>query len=583
MTGARASMNNRIRHGLLAALLCLGFVVPGLAQDLPASFERQSLYVPVRDGTRLAMNVYRPVRDGAVIDAPLPVVFVFTPYRARYRNANGEIVELSQGSMGINRMLAAGYVIAQADVRGKGASFGARRGFQDRIEAQDGYDLVQWLADQPWSNGIVGMVGCSYVGGTTVHVASTQPPALKAIFTGATDLDKFDFVRRGGITAQFNTRPDEPLSDDLMSVPVDADTDGRLLRDAVAEHAGNTPMAPLWYGMPFRDSYSPLTDSRYWEEVGPYTYLDAIRESGIATYFWSNLQDEPTSQVILLAENLDGRLLVGPGSHCQPPPDFDLGGEVLRFMDYHLKGIDNGFGDQPRTTLWVENAPEGQHWKRGDFLPGEQSRHVPWYFSDNNTMADDPANNGGLQVAPAGRAQQAFTVNYDVGNGEYFSFWAAPQDANGLTYTTAALAAPLHLEGYPVAHVNLAADREDVNVFVYLEEVAPDGTVTMLSMGRLAASYRALSEPPYAMLGLPYHSGLEADNAPLVPGQPVTLDIALMPVSRIIPAGHRLRFNLAGADARQRNLNDIRQDPAPVITLVLGGATGSRMDLPVLE
>lgn len=552
------------------------------AQETP-DFERQSLYVPVRDGTRLAMNVYRPVRDGAVINSPLPVIFVFTPYRARYRNASGEIVELSQGNMGINELLAAGYVIAQADVRGKGASFGARRGFQDRMEANDGYDLVAWLADQPWSNGIVGMVGCSYVGGTTVHVASTQPPALKAIFTGATDLDKFDFVRRGGITAQFNTRPDEPLSDDLMSVPVDVDTDGSLLREAVAQHADNTPMAPLWYGMPFRDSYSPLTDSRFWEEVGPYTYLDALKASGIATYFWSNLQDEPTSQVILLAQNLGSRLLVGPGSHCQPPPDFDLGAEVLSFMDYHLKGIDNGFADQPRTTLWVENAPEGEHWKRGDFLPGDGATTQPWYFSDRNTQPQDPANNGGLQGSPVASARQSFTVNYDVGAGEYFSFWAAPQDANGLTYTTAPLAQDVHLEGYPVAHLALAADREDVNVFVYLEEVDAAGAVTMLSMGRLAASYRALSEPPYDMLGLPYHSGNEADHQPLVPGESVTMDIALMPVSRIIPAGHRLRLNIAGADARQRNLADIRETPAPVITLELGGDKGSRVDMPVLK
>ena len=82
-------------------------------------------------------------------------------------------------------------MLAVADIRGKGASFGARRGFQDRTEAQDGHDLVQWLAAQPWSNGKVGMYGCSYLGGTTVHVATTAPPALRAIFTGATDLDKF--------------------------------------------------------------------------------------------------------------------------------------------------------------------------------------------------------------------------------------------------------------------------------------------------------------------------------------------------------------------------------------------------------
>ncbi len=161
----------------------------------------------------------------------------------------------------------------------------------------------------------------------------TAPPALRAIFTGATDLDKYAFVRNGGITAQFNTRPDEPLSDDLMSLPLDGDVGGEQLRTAVAEHARNTPMAALWYGMPFRDSVSPLTGNRFWEEAGPYTYLDALKESGIATYYWSNWEDEPTAQVILAAQNLGSRLLLGPGSHCVPPPGMRLrrgGTRVLR-------------------------------------------------------------------------------------------------------------------------------------------------------------------------------------------------------------------------------------------------------------
>ena len=272
---------------------------------LPRGPFRESRYVAVRDGTRLAMNIYRPAVDGRPVNSPHPVVFSFTPYRARYRNASGQVVELGQfTSFGLKDLTDRGYVLAVADIRGKGASFGSRRGFQDRTEANDGYDLVQWLAAQPWGSGKVGMLGCSYLGGTTVHVASTAPPALKAIFTGATDLDKYAFVRRGGITAQFNTRPDEPLSDDLMSLPMDADADGSQLRTAVAEHARNTPMAALWYGMPYRDSVSNLTGNRFWEEAGPYPYLDVIRKAGIATYFWGNWQDEPTEQVILLHANL---------------------------------------------------------------------------------------------------------------------------------------------------------------------------------------------------------------------------------------------------------------------------------------
>jgi putative CocE/NonD family hydrolase len=539
----------------------------------PSDYVRSSAYVEVRDGTRLAMNVYRPARAGVALQAPAPVVFLFTPYRARYRTANGSVSELSGRSMGAQALLDAGYVIAEADVRGKGASFGARRGFQDRTEAQDGYDLIQWLAAQPWSNGVVGMMGCSYLGGSTLHVASTAPPALKAIFVGASDIDKFDFVRRGGITAQFNTRPDEPLSDDLMSIPMDADSDGALLREAVAMHAANTPMAALWYSMPFRDSVSPLTGNAFWEEVGPYPYLQTIRDAGIATYFWSNLKDEPTSQMILAAANFDSKLLVGPGSHCVAPPDFNLSAEVLKYFDHHLKGIDNGIDAEPRNTLWVENAPEGQQWIRSDELPGAASRYTSWHA--------DAA--GGLGTAAPAEGSTGFSVNYDVGSDEYFAFWVESQEGKGPVFSSAALSEDLHLEGYPVAHLQLSADRSDANVFAYLEEVDAAGKPSVLAMGRLAAGYRALGEAPYKNMGLPFHPGRAADYQPLEPGVPVNLDIALMPVSHIVKAGSRLRLVVTGADPRQRNLQELRQDPPPRLTLHFGGIGGTRIDLPLRQ
>jgi uncharacterized protein len=559
-----------------ACLMCaVHAVAQSTAPELPEHV-RSSQYVTVRDGTQLAMNVYRPANAGVALDTPLPVIFLFSPYRARYRNAAGAIVELSQvRSLGLTRLLEAGYVIAEADIRGKGASFGARRGFQDRTEAWDGHDLVQWLAGQSWSNGVVGMAGCSYLGGSTLHVASTRPPALKAMFVGASDLDKYAFVRSGGITAQFNTRPDEPLSDDLMSVPMDADSDGSLLRRAVSQHVANTPMAQLWYGMPFRDSVSPLTGNRFWEEVGPYTWLDDLKASGIAAYFWSNLKDEPTAQMILAAANIDSKLLVGPGGHCAPPPGFDLGAEVQRFFDLHLKGIDTGIQHEPPYRWWVENAAAGSEWKQGSSLPGSQSSNQTWYFG-----ADDVA---GLATTTPATAQRSFTVDYNVGNEEYFSFWVEPQDEHGLTWTSAPLARDLHLEGYPVVHVKLSADSPEVNVFAYLEEVDASGKVEVLASGRLAASYRALAQAPYETLGLPWHAGRAADFQPLEPGETVVLDIALLPVSRIVASGQRLRMTLTGADPRQRNLADIRQDPAPTLSIQLGGANGTHVVLPVLE
>jgi uncharacterized protein len=547
------------------------------AQDYP-DVSRTSIYVPVRDGTRLAIHIYRPATTAGVVMQRLPVIFAFTPYRARFFDEQGAVQEVAMNDrLALRSLIRAGYVVAVADIRGKGASFGTRRGFQDRTEALDGRDLVEWLADQDFSTGNVGMMGCSYLGGTTTHVASTAPPSLRAIFTGATDWDKYDFVRQGGITAQFNTRPDEPLSVDLASVPVDGD-DGSMLRAAVAQHAANTPMGPLWYGMPYRDSVSPLTGNAFWQEAAFWQYADVVRDAGIATYMWSNWEDEPTAQVLVTAKNLGSRMLVGPGSHCVPPPDFDFVGEVVRYFDFHLKGIDNGFSAQAPVTYWVETGPQQGYYRRTAELPGTTSSTTTWYLG-----AHDGAAVGRLAPRPVAEGQDLFTVNYAVPSGEYFAFWPAPLDAQGILYDSSPLRQPLDLLGYPVAHITLRASVPDAEVFAYLEEVTAAGEVRMLSFGRLALAHRATSIPPWDNLGLPWHSGRSTDVAPLPAGEAARLSIAMQPLSRRIASGSRLRFVITGADPRQRNLVDMRQDPAPQFTILTGWEAGSRLDLPLAE
>jgi hypothetical protein len=521
------------------------------------------------------VNVYRPAVGGQPKTERSPVVFAFTPYRARFRGDDGKVVEAAmQDGLALRSLLRAGYVVAVADIRGKGASFGHRRGFQDRTEAQDGHDLVEWLARQPYSSGKVGMIGCSYLGGSTFHTASTAPPSLKAVFIGASELDKYSFVRNGGITAQFNTRPDEPPEVDLASVPVDADTDGSMLRQAVAEHARNTPMGPLWYAMPHRDSVSPHTGNAFWQEVAVHSYLDAIREAGIATYFWGNWHDEPTGQVILGAANTGGKFLGGPGDHCVAPAGFDFTGEVVRYFDHHLKGVANGIDAEPRATYFVEGLNGTGGYVQSSELPGIESRPLQWFIGAERGA-------GTLSASPGAAGARNFTVDYDLPAADYFAFWPGPMDAHGPSFTSAPLSAPLTLIGFPVSHLTVTSTHPEADLFVYLDLVSSDGKAEVISFGRLKLSHRKLSQAPFDTLGLPWHSGSSRDMLGLAPRERAALSIAMTPISRVVPAGSRLRLTVAGADPRQRNLKDIRLSPAPEIAVLHGGPDPSRIELPL--
>lgn len=549
-----------------------------LAAAPHATRQRTSFYVPMKDGTRIAMNVYRPMIDGKPLETRMPVIFAFTPYRARYRNEKGEIVETANSpELGLRDMTDHGYIVAVADIRGKGASFGRRRGMQDKTEAQDGHDLVEWLAAQPWADGNVGMTGCSYLGGTVIKTATTAPPHLRAVFAGASDFDKYAFVRTGGITGQFNTRPDEPLSVDLASLPVDADSDGAQLRAAVAEHAGNDPMAPLWNTMPFRDSMSKFTGTRFWEEASPYSYFQTLKRSGIQFYYWGNWHDEPTGQVIMGAVNMGGRALIGPGSHCVPPPGVDLGEIQRHFFDRYLKGIRNGIDDEPRFRWWVLES-EGDPWRTANTYPGAGLKRQSLYPATGKSGTIASANDGTLAASAPGRGGDSFTVDYDVATKEYFPFWPAVLDEKGLTYTTPALARDVVVTGYPLVGLTVSSDQSTGNIFVYLEEVAPDGTAENVAFGRLALSHRKLSRPPYDNLGLPWHSSRSGDILPVKPGTPYTLQIALSPTAKRFRAGYRIRLSIRGADPRQRNIAEIRRDPAERISVGFG--RGTRIEIP---
>lgn len=122
----------------------------------------------------------------------------------------------------------------------------------------------------------------------------------------------------------------------------------------------------------------------------------------------------------------------------------------------------------------------------------------------------------------------------------------------GLSLTGNRLAHDLTVTGNPVVNVPVSADRPDINLFAYLEDVAPDGKITVVTEGRLKASLASEATPPFKVPGTPWHRAYAEDAHPLQPGQFVTLHFDLMPTSYVIRKGHRVELTLMGADYRER-------------------------------
>ena len=169
-------------------------------------YEITSQYVRVSDGTKLAMDLYRP-RDketGKVIDSPLPVIWMHTPYNRRQVGNNALTVETYPGTAA--RLIKYGYVVATVDFRGLYASYGHNEAFNRgewmTAARRDAYDVTEWLAEQPWSNGNIGMWGCSATGGSQMQAATTAPPHLKAVFPMSCEYDVYPFRVPGGMVAE---------------------------------------------------------------------------------------------------------------------------------------------------------------------------------------------------------------------------------------------------------------------------------------------------------------------------------------------------------------------------------------------
>jgi uncharacterized protein len=555
----------------------------GFSEQTYDGWARSSVYIPMRDGTRLAVDILRPTRGGKVAEEKLPVVWTHNRYQ-RAVVYEGKLYTVIDAFPWLEEVVRHGYVVACVDVRGSGASFGNFEGYFHPKETQDGYDVTEWLAAQPWSNGNIGMYGLSYLGMTQYITASRKPPHLKAIIPEKAMVDTYALLWHGGIfhrTFIENWAKAVREGDvDKPAEPVDEDKDRALLKAAVEVHKANRDMAKMAAALPYRDSVDAVNGQRPWIDWPPISFLREIRESKVPVYHLAGWFDRYVRDQSVAFRNLDNpqKLTIGPWTHVQDHA-MDFAAEHLRWWDYWLKGIDNGVMRDAPVHYYVMGAPEDQAWRSASTWPLPQERRTPYYFaSDKGLRTEAPADAG---------ASDAFTVDYSAAV-EGDPRWGLTREipvltdlgAKGLSYTTPPLTRTVEVTGHPVVHLWVSSSAPDADFFVYLEEVDGTGKSLYVSEGHLRASNRAIQDPGYNFLGLPYHRGHEADRKPLTPGEPVELVFDLFPTSNLFDAGHRIRVTITGAD--KANAVTPEQSPTPKLTVYRGQGKASYMELPVI-
>lgn len=576
----------------------------GYSTEIYDSWVRTSQYLTMRDGIKLAADTIRPAKKGKVAEESLPVLWSHTRYRRAVIDKEGTLRSMADSPLG-QLLLKHGYVLAAVDVRGAGASFGTYMGAFTREETQDAYEITEWLASQPWCDGHVGMIGGSYLGVTQLMAASAKPPHLKAIFPMVALFDIYSLVYHGGVYLDdfLKTWSDltRVLDTEKTAAPVDADNDETLLKAAIAAHRSNRSVYEMFSTLKFRDSRENSTAARLYYEWHPAALIEKINQSGVSMYLWCGWFDSFTRDGFLMFRNFTAprKLVIGAWSHAPRDPEIARDSAIaaiehLRWFDYWLKGIDNGIMDEMPITYHVMKAVKDNEWRtaRQWPLPGEQP--TQYYFHKGPSGSVNSTNDGKLSVEmpQTSSGKDDYIVNYTTSSGQEtrwdnavgggFSYPdLTKNDEKGLTYTTETLMEDVEITGHPVVHLWVSSTATDGDFFVYLEEVDSEGFSHYISEGTLRASHRALHQPPYDNLGLPYHRSHEEDVIDLIPGEPVELIFDLQPTSNIFDAGHHIRLTITCADKDNALTPDL--SPPPLVSVFRNADHASYVLLPVIR
>jgi putative CocE/NonD family hydrolase len=518
--------------------------------------------VVVRDGTELSANIWRPVtRDGGT--DRFPAILEMIPYGKDNWRRNADT---TRGEW----FAARGFALCRLDVRGTGSSGGIAVDEYTADETRDGYDAVEWLAQQPWCTGDVGMWGISYGGFTSIQVAMLRPPHLRAIVPVMATDDRYldDVHYRGGCVTVSELSQYAVSQVAMNAMPPDAAFRGAAWREEWRQRLDATPP---WLFAWLRHQ----TDGPYWRQGSLAPDYDAIGVPIFNIGGWHDSYVDPAFRMQARCR-APSHTLVGNWVHswphsAYPAPNIDELHEIARFFDRHLNGAENGW-DEEAAVVWYEHeftAPVAfpaslpGRWRATSAYPHPAAAVRAWHFGARVLAAlaggDDAVDTFRHRPTTGTRGPLSWGAG-DAPNG--LARDLRPDEADGPTYTTDPLDAPLEVLGVPEVVVHLEVDAPVAILSVRLSDVAPDGTSALVSAGVLNLTHRASHAQP----------------EPLRPGVVEEIRVPLRTAGYRWLPGHRIRVALSSS-----LWPVLWPSPYPATFGVhRGSATPSRLELPVV-
>lgn len=590
------------------------------------AFEYYSEYVPMSDSVPLAVDVFLPknLEEGKKV----PTVVYFVRYvrtfqlkafwRILKNPAFGSVAEDE-----VKFFNSHGYAVAIVDLRGTGASFGHRDMEFSPQEVKDMGEVLDWLVEEPWSDGKTATTGISYTGTTAELALITKHPSLKACVPRSNIWDLYtDIVFPGGIRqspfVKVWRETTNALDNNEMKVfggkvntfvkrpmPVEGDKKGKLLEQAMEEHKQNYDIFEGLYRVNARDEPDEKGTGLRADDCSIHARKQDVETSEVPIFRIGGWFDGALSNSVFKGfwntSNTE-RVMVGPWDHGPgqyftnftgtKEKEINVKLEILRFLDHHVKGIDTGLDSEPPVNYFTMGA---QEWRASETWPPQQVRSTEMFLApeemiqtekvskqDTITYYCDYATTTGYGEKGGGTRWNSLTVLY-----KYEDTYYGPRNAQDnlmQVFDGPVLQEDMEITGHPEVHLNLNTNTGHGHVFVYLEEVLPDGTSRYITEGMLDINHLRVckeGEGDYYCC-FPQHTFKQEDMIQLDGDDFRKTVVNMIPTSYVIRKGNRIRVAVGVADKDHFDIPDEAVRPERM-RFITGGQRGSLVRLPIAD